>query len=77
MAFSRIMSRRPSDAELAILLRAYTKHRAVFEADVDAARQLLQVGEKLRNPNIDIVRHAALTNVCLTILNLDEALTRE
>jgi hypothetical protein len=77
IAFSRIMARRPSDAELAILLRAYTKHRAVFEADVEVAHQLLRVGEKLRNPNIDVVRHAALTNVCLTILNLDEALTRE
>jgi hypothetical protein len=77
VAFSRILARRPSDVERTILLRAYTKHRAVYEADIEAANQLLQVGEKSRNPGIDVVSHAALTNVCLTILNLDEALTRE
>jgi hypothetical protein len=44
---------------------------------VDAARQLLDVGESDRDKTLDPAEHAALTAVCLGLFNLDEALTRE
>ncbi|MFO0013956.1 MAG: PSD1 and planctomycete cytochrome C domain-containing protein [Planctomycetota bacterium] len=76
-AFTRVMAREPSTDELSLLFRAYQKHRAIYESDRDAANRLLGVGAKARNSQLDSVAHAAMTNVCLTMLNLDEALTRE
>jgi hypothetical protein len=35
------------------------------------------VGESKRDETLDVGEHAALSAVCLAILNLDEALTRE
>lgn len=76
-AFSRIMARPASNEELNLLVLAYQKHRAIYEGDRDAATRLLEVGTKTRNPQLDVVAHAAMTNVCLTMFNIDEALTRE
>jgi hypothetical protein len=76
-AFERVMARGPSTDELGILVRSYQKHRAIYESDRDAATRLLGVGSTARSGQLDPLAHAALTNVCLTMLNLDEALTRE
>jgi hypothetical protein len=76
-AFTRIMIRSPSKSELNLLVRSYEKHRSLYENDRDAALRLLSIGSKVRNAQLDPVAHAAMTNVCLTMLNLDEALTRE
>ncbi|MFN9850669.1 MAG: DUF1553 domain-containing protein [Planctomycetota bacterium] len=76
-AFARVVARPPNGDELNVLMRAYQKHRTMYDADLDAANRLLGVGAKARNPKLDTVSHAAMTNVCLTMLNLDEALTRE
>ena len=46
-------------------------------ADLDAAKVFLSVGTVLRDESLNVSEHAALTAVCLGILNLDEALTRE
>ena len=40
-------------------------------------QQLVSVGEYPRDESLDLAEHAALSSVCLAILNLDEALTRE
>ena len=40
-------------------------------------RRCLTVGAAPRDESLDPAEHAALTAVCLAILNLDEALTRE
>ena len=50
---------------------------AIYQADGDAAKQLVSVGEYPRDESLDPAEHAALSSVCLAILNLDEALTRE
>jgi hypothetical protein len=47
------------------------------QADGDAAKQLVSVGEHPRDESLDPAAHAALSSVCLAIFNLDEALTRE
>ena len=41
------------------------------------ADQLLAVGARPRQASLDAVEQAALTSVCLALLNLDEALNRE
>ena len=76
-AFRLVVCREPTMFESKQLAAAYEKQAAIYEADNDAANMLLAVGESKRDENIDPVRHAAMTAVCLGIMNLDEALTRE
>ncbi|HQX53305.1 MAG TPA: PSD1 and planctomycete cytochrome C domain-containing protein [Planctomycetaceae bacterium] len=73
----RVLSRQISAAELNRLTRAFEKQLAIFGTDEDAAKQFLSTGEAPRDESLALTHHAALTVVCLTILNLDEAMTRE
>ena len=50
--------------------------RRSIAKDITAAKALLAVGESKRDETLDAGEHAALSAVCLAILNLDEALTR-
>jgi Protein of unknown function (DUF1553) len=76
-AFRIVMCRKPTEFDLKVLRRAYEKQAAIFAKDVTVARSLLTVGESKRDETLDVGEHAALSAVCLAILNLDEALTRE
>jgi len=76
-AFRRVMCRKPTDFDLKVLDRAYEKQAAIYAKDDAAARALLAVGESKWDETLDVAQHAALSAVCLAILNLDEALTRE
>jgi hypothetical protein len=60
-----------------VLRRAYEKQESIYAKDHAAAKALLSVGESKRDASLDVAEHAALASVCLAILNLDEALTRE
>lgn len=75
-AFLRVCSRKPSAAGLDLLRRSHSKALAHFEADAAAAEAFLSVGEAARTSTLPRARFAALAAVCLTILNLDEALNR-
>ena len=70
-----VMLRRDNDR--AHLRRAYEKQLEIYQPDSDAAKELLNVGAGARDESLPLAQHAALTAVCLGILNLDEALTRE
>jgi hypothetical protein len=76
-AFRRVLGRRATDYDLDALKRMYARQFKIYSTDMDAAKQLLAVGESPRDKSLDPVDHAALTSVCLAIFNLDEALTRE
>lgn len=76
LAFRRIACRVPTERDLAHLHRAYERQLAIYQSDMEAAKALLAVGERNRDETLDMARHAALTAVCLGILNLDEALNR-
>lgn len=76
-AARRVLSRKITDSELSSLRRAFEKQHAMFSADAAAAKQFLSAGEAPRDEALNPADHAAMTVVCLTILNLDEALTRE
>jgi hypothetical protein len=75
-AFLRVCSRQPSQRELEILQRSFEKARGNFEADPAAAEAYLNHGEAARESPASKSSFAALAAVCLSILNLDEALTR-
>ncbi|MEO8498440.1 MAG: DUF1553 domain-containing protein, partial [Planctomycetota bacterium] len=76
-AFRRVLCRASTEADMALLRRAHEKQVAIYRADTDAATALLNVGTAPRDESLNASEHAALTAVCLAILNLDEALTRE
>lgn len=76
-AFRRAVCRVPTERDLTHLRRAYEKQFTFYEADPESATALLSVGASPRDETLDVAQHAALTAVCLGILNLDEALTRE
>jgi len=77
LAFRRVVARKPTENDLKSLRKMYDRQLAVYEADEKAATQLISVGESPRDEKLDPVKHAALSNVCLGIFNLDEALNRE
>ncbi|HUG70129.1 MAG TPA: PSD1 and planctomycete cytochrome C domain-containing protein [Pirellulaceae bacterium] len=76
-AFRRVLCRPPTEADLALLRRAHEKQAGIYNVDLDAAQALLSVGVAPRDESLNASEHAALTAVCLAILNFDEALTRE
>ncbi len=76
-AFRQVLCRAPKSTEIARLRTAYDKQLAIYQQDAESAQQLLKVGSSSRNESLNPTEHAAMTAVCLGILNLDEALTRE
>ena len=76
-AARRVLLREITESELNKLRLAFEKQRSIFSSDQDAASQFLATGESPRDQSLNITDHAAMTVVCLTVLNLDEALNRE
>jgi len=76
-AFRRVVGRPASQRDVQALRRAYDRQLAIYTADTTAAQALLSVGASPCDAALDPAQHAALSAVCLAILNLDEALTRE
>ncbi|MFN9341426.1 MAG: DUF1553 domain-containing protein [Planctomycetota bacterium] len=76
-AFERVCARQPSASELAVFERQLAKGRELFAAAPEQAREFIGIGASEVPAESDPIELAALTNVCLTIFNLDEALTRE
>ncbi len=75
-AFFRVCARPPDARELEILKLSYEKALGSFREDPQAAAAYLGHGEAARESDADPAGFAALAAVCLSILNLDEALTR-
>jgi hypothetical protein len=76
-AFTRVIARAPQAAELARLQQALDRQRTLFQSDPNSAAALLETGESPRDASLEAISLAALTNVCLTLFNLDEAMCRE
>ncbi len=73
----RVLSRSFNEKELERMLLAIQRQRQLYAQDTDSAQRLLVSGESKPNGQLDAIASAALTNVVLLIMNLDEALTRE
>ena len=77
LAYRLTTARLPEPAELDVLQAAASAQLAVYRADLEAALDLLSVGEGGYDPDLDPVELAAWANVASIILNLDESITRE
>jgi hypothetical protein len=75
-AFRLVSARTPSEKERAVLQERLMKLRAAYEAEPEAAKQLASAGEAPRDEKLAPVEHAAWSGLCLMLLNLDEALTK-
>lgn len=77
LAFRLATGRKPRSAELAILFNGFQRNLEEYRADPQAAEKLVKVGEKSRDPQLDVGELAAYTAVANLILNLDETITKE
>jgi hypothetical protein len=75
--YQRVLCRQPLAAEREILLGTLQRSRSGYRQDAVAATALLSVGESPRSQQLATDEHAAWTAVCLAVLNLDEALTKQ
>ncbi len=75
-AFRWVTCREPTNSEAA-LLKAQLGKLKTQQSDRAAALKLLAVGESKRDESIDAVDHATWTSLCLMLMNLDEAVTKE
>ena len=76
-AFRRVLGRPVRETDLKALRRAYERQAAIYQSDADSAKALVAVGATPRDDALNLTEHAALSAVCLGLLNLDEALNRE
>lgn len=76
-ALLRVLGRHPSEQDKQLLRTAYNKQLAIYQSDSKAATEVISIGSAPRNEKLNPAEHAALSAVCLLLLNLDEALTRE
>lgn len=76
-AIREVVARRPTANDMKALKRAYERQAQFYATDATAAKALLSIGASPRDESLNPTEHAALASVCLAILNLDEALTRE
>jgi hypothetical protein len=77
-AFQRVAGRTPSDGELRVLLEVLVEQRAILQNETTSREFDRETDEKIpqgstQQESVD----RALVVACLTILNLDEAMTRE
>jgi len=77
MAFRSVLSRAPTQRDLTALTGALQRQLTIYKADPKAAAQVVAIGEAPKATQLDVSEHAAFSAICLAILNLDEALTRE
>ena len=73
----RVLGRRPGDAERRILLDGLQRHRATYARQPEMAARWIRNGESPVPAGLDPVEVAAWTLTASTVLNLDEALTKE
>ena len=75
-AFQIILSRPVRPLELEVLVRLLSRQQREYRLDLDAARQLVSVGESEADPSLPADQLAAWTNLVATILMTDESLYR-
>ncbi len=76
LLFRTVLARDPEPAEARIVAESLAAHRGRYKADAAAAGKLVQIGESKPPAHVEPAELAAWTLVANTILNLDEALTR-
>lgn len=74
--YSYLVSRPPTEEELAIVRNRLELLKVEFNGDPAKAQELLSIGESKPNETIPTVELAAYTALCNALMNLDEVLNR-
>lgn len=74
--YRQVLTRAVRSEELPILQSLWTKHREDYQKDLNAARQLLTIGDAPLPQDLDLADLAAWTSVARVLLNLHETVTR-
>jgi hypothetical protein len=77
LACRLVLARDAKPDERTILLQRVEYLKTQYGEGKAEAEKLLKVGESPRDASLEAATHAAWTTVCLLVLNLDEALTKE
>jgi hypothetical protein len=72
-----LLAREPDSRERKILVAAFERALRDFNADPAAAIQFLDIGERKSSVAVSAAEHAAFATVASTLMNLDEAITKE
>lgn len=75
--YQRILTRLPRENEIPILLAGLDRDRQQFAANNENVIAFLGVGDSPVDSSLDPIELACWANLCIAILNLDEALTRQ
>lgn len=75
-AFLQALSRSPQPYEVAALKSLLKAHLEQYQADIEAAKALLSVGQTPVLETVDAAELAAWTSVTQALLNLNETITR-
>ncbi len=75
-AFRRIVCRKATKKELAILLKYHDEQLALFRSKKLAAKETLAVGEYKQNPDLDSNLQAALMKTIHLIYNMEESIVK-
>lgn len=76
-AFRVATSRRPGERELQVLLKSLNEQMDYFSGNLREAAQLLSVGEKKSDDELNVTELAAYMATASLILNLDEVITKQ
>ncbi|MGB6223652.1 PSD1 and planctomycete cytochrome C domain-containing protein [Haloferula sp.] len=76
-AVRRVLARSASAKEVDLLSGLYKGRLAHYQADPEAAKSLLEVGESGVADGVDVAHLAAMSDVCLAVFNLSETVTRK
>jgi len=74
--YRTVLGRKPSGSELNVVTNALKQHLARYEADAEAARQVIAFGESRPDQLLKAPELAAYTLAANLLLNLDETVTR-
>ncbi len=77
LIFKRVVGRPIRPDETQILLAALVRTRNQYCRELESAKSFLEIGESPASGEIETVTLASWTSLCLAVLNLDEALTRQ
>jgi mono/diheme cytochrome c family protein len=77
VATRALLGRAPDAAELSVLRDTWTRLLDHYRAHLADAMAITQVGEFPRVAGLEVTELAAWTGVCQSLMNLDEALSRE
>ncbi len=76
-SFQHVLTRKPSDKELTTLKNLHRDRLAHYQKEPASADKLLSIGSSPTEPTIDRPQLAALTDICLAMMNLSETVTRK